>query len=152
MRNTWKGALRPLSKRLIDQERTQQNNHRSDEKAALFYRKAGTHFKMAKNWSSAGHAFLQSGIHREIPYDSCSDHAEAANCYKKVEPEKAIQCLIKAAEIQRDNGKFQLAAKYHEEIGKVFEGMGKSGKAVEHYEIAAQYFRSELRNAAANVK
>lgn len=150
VRSKWKGALRPLSKRTTEQARTPQNNHQSDEKAALLYRKAGTHFKMAKNWSSAGHAFLQSGTHREIPYDSCTDHAEAANCFKKVEPEKATDCLNKAAEIQRDNGKFQLAAKYHEEIGNIFESMGKSGKAVENYEIAAQYFRSELRNAAAN--
>ena len=105
---------------------------------------------MAKNWSPAGHAFMQSGIYREIPYDSSMDHVEAANCYKKVEPEKAIQCLTKATEIQRDNGKFQLVAKYHEDIGKLFEDMGKSDKAVENYEIAAQYFRSELRNAAAN--
>ena len=147
---TWKGVLRPLSKRTKPPAGGIKKSSNDGEKASVLYRKAGNNFKMAKNWDSAGHAFEQSAMHREIPYDSCTDHAEAANCYKKVESEKAAECLIKASEIQVCNGKYQLAAKYHEDIGNILEGAGKSDQAVQHYETAAQYFRSELRNAAAN--
>ena len=147
--NKCKGILRPFTRKA----KAQQNSGRCqdiEERAANHYRKAGNHFKMAKNWSSAGYAFAQSAKYREIPYDSSTDNVEAANCYKKVEPEKAIQCLSKAAEIQIGNGKYQLAAKYHEEMGKIFEGWKRIEEAIQHYEMAGEYFRSELKNAAGN--
>ena len=120
------------------------------EKAASLYRKAGNHFKMAKNWSSAGHAFAQSAKYREIPYDSSTDYVEGANCYKKVEPQKAIFCLDKASEIQIANGKYQLVAKYQEDTGKIFESIKYTEDAIQRFERAGEYFRSELKNSAGN--
>lgn len=147
---TWKGVLRPLSKRTKKPSGAAKKSPNGGEKASVLYQKAGNNFKMAKNWDSAGHAFKKSATHREIPYDSCTDYVEASNCYKKVESEKAAECLIRASEIQLCNGKFQLVAKYHEDIGNLLEGAGKREQAIQHYETASQYFRSELRNAAAN--
>ena len=150
VKQTWKGVLRPLRKRQTEPAKTTEKSLDCSEKASILYRKAGNHFKMAKNWSGAGNAFVQSAIYREIPYDSCMDYVEAANCYRKLEPERAIECLMKATEIQTDNGKLQQVAKYQQDIGVILEGMGNPSQAVQYYESAAQNFRSELRNAAAN--
>ena len=141
--------LRPLTR--ASKERTSpRKGHAAGEKAASLYRRAGNHFKMAKNWSSAGHAFAQSAKHREIPYDSSTDYVEGANCYKKVEPQKAIFCLDKASEIHLGNGKVQLVAKYQEEIGKIFESMKHTEDAIQYFEKAGEYFRSDLKNSAGN--
>ena len=137
--------FRPLRKQTEKPAKTTPKNIECGEKASIMYRKAGNHFKMAKNWSAAGNAFLQSATYREIPYDSCMDYVEAANCYRKVEPERGLECFIKAAEIQTDNGKFQQVAKYHQEIGMMLESMGRTSQAVEYYESAAQHFRSETK-------
>ena len=121
-----------------------------EEKASLLYRKAGNHFKMANNWSAAGNAFAKSATYREHLNDVCMDHVESANCFRKTEPEKAIEALIKATEIQTGLGKFAVSAKYHQEAGVISEHNKKLSQAIEHYETAAQLFRSEVRNAAAN--
>ena len=123
----------------------------SNEKAAQLYRAAGNQFKMAKKWSEAGNAFSQSSRYREFIYDACMDHVEAANCYRKTKPDLAIASLIKATEIQTNMGKFQNAAKYHQEIGVIYDSMNKPLDAIEQYDKAAQLYRSELRNARANI-
>jgi len=105
---------------------------------------------MSKNWLAAGEAFAKSANYREYPYDSATDHTEAANCYKKVNPDLAIESLLKASEIQAENDKSQMVAKYHEEIGKLLEGVSKRIQAAQHYEIAAANFLSDCRNSAAN--
>ena len=141
--------LRPLTRGSRQRQNSGKVNA-SGEKAASLYRKAGNHFKMAKNWSSAGHAFSQSAKYREVPYDSSADYFEGSNCYKKVEPHKAILCLDKAAEIQLGTGKVQLVAKYHEDIGKIYESIKHIEDAIQNYEKAGEYFRSDLKNSAGN--
>ena len=146
MKRSLIGALRP--KETPKKRAKKQEN--GNEKAAQLYRAAGNQFKMAKKWSEAGNAFSQSSRHREVVYDASMDHVEAANCYRKTEPGRAVASLIKTTEIQIDLGKFQNAAKYHQEIGVIYDSMNKPLDAIEHYDKAAQLYRSELRNSAAN--
>ena len=142
--------MRPLRRDAKDRSRSKQKNQECGEKVSAIYHQAGNHFKMSKNWLSAGEAFAKSANYREYPYDSATDHTEAANCYKKVKPDLAIESLLKASEIQAENDKSQMVAKYHEEIGKLLEGVGKRIQAAQHYEIAAANFLSDCRNSAAN--
>ena len=142
--------MRPLRRDTKDRSRSTQKNQECGEKVSAIYHQAGNHFKMSKNWLAAGEAFAKSASYREYPYDSATDHTEAANCYKKVNPDLAIECLLKASEIQAENDKSQMVAKYHEEIGKLLEGVGKRNQAAQHYEIAAKHFLSDCRNSAAN--
>ena len=95
--------MRPLRRDAKDRSRSKQKNQECGEKVSAIYHQAGNHFKMSKNWLSAGEAFAKSANYREYPYDSATDHTEAANCYKKVKPDLAIESLLKASEIQAES-------------------------------------------------
>jgi alpha-soluble NSF attachment protein len=109
---------------------------------------------MAKKWSHAGQTFVTIATHHTKlgnKHDSATNYVDAANCYKKSDPNEAVNCLIKAVEIYTDMGRFTIAAKHHQTIAEIYEGDSADlDRAMQHYEKAADYFRGEESNSSAN--
>jgi len=124
------------------------------EEAIELYLQAANKFKMAKKWSAAGNAFKEAAsLHQknQSKLDASTNFVEAANCYKKSDPNEAVNSLMKAIEIYTDMGKFTMAAKHHQTIAEIYENeMADKDKAIQHYEKAGDYFRGEENNSAAN--
>ncbi|OQR75085.1 soluble NSF attachment protein-like [Tropilaelaps mercedesae] len=124
------------------------------DEACELYSRAGNTFKMAKNWLQAGNAFREAAnLHRKSGnrHEAGSALVDAAKCYKSCEPTQAVECLKKAVEIYTDMGRFTMAAKHHVTIAELYESeLNDIEKAVGHYEIAADYYKSEESNSAAN--
>uniref|UniRef100_A0A0N4ZJW4 Alpha-soluble NSF attachment protein n=1 Tax=Parastrongyloides trichosuri TaxID=131310 RepID=A0A0N4ZJW4_PARTI len=127
---------------------------RNVEDACELYIQAGNLFKIAKNWHSAGDAFLACaelhGTRGDGKHDSATNYAEAANCYRKVDPQKAIDCLTKAADIYTDMGRFNMAAKYHLTMAELYESEYPDvEKCMYHYEKAADFYKGEEAKSSA---
>lgn len=124
------------------------------EEAIDLYLQAANKFKMAKKWSAAGNAFKEAAtLHQKngSRLDSATNFYEAANCYKKTDPNGAVDSLLKSIEMYTDMGKFTMAAKHHQAIAEICESeMNDKQKAIQHYEQAADYFRGEESNSSAN--
>lgn len=94
------------------------------EDAVECYQRAANMFKMAKNWSQAGKAFCEAAnLHAKAGsrHDAATNYVDASNCYKKTEPQEAVNCLLKAIEIYTDMGRFTMAAKHHQTIAEMYE-------------------------------
>lgn len=79
---------------------------------------------MAKNWSQAGRAFREAGnLHAQAGnrHDAATNYVDASNAYKKVDPNEAVNCLMKSIEIYQDMGRFTMAAKHHQTIAEMYE-------------------------------
>lgn len=124
------------------------------EDAVECYQRAGNLFKMAKNWSQAGSAFVEAAnlnARSGGRHDAATNYVDAANCYKKSDINEAVNCLLKAIEIYTDMGKFTIAAKHHQTIAEMYEiDATDLERAVQNYEQAADYFRGEESNSSAN--
>lgn len=58
---------------------------------------------------------------------------------------------MKAIEIYTDMGRFTMAAKHHQSIAEMHESDTVDfERAIQHYELAADYFRGEESNSSAN--
>ena len=60
---------------------------------------------MDKNWTSAGKAFCSAAeiqLKQTAKHEAANMYNEAANAYKKTDPEKALNCLLKSCEIYID--------------------------------------------------
>jgi len=124
------------------------------EEAMELIQKAGNNYKMAKMWGDAGHAFTQLAQHHEKAgnrLDAATNYIEAANCYKKTDPNEAVNSMLRGIEIYTDMGKFTMAAKHHQTIAEIYETeIADMEKAIQHYEQASDYFRGEENNSSAN--
>lgn len=116
--------------------------------------RAGNLYKMAKKWTAAGNTFVtlaQHHIKLGNKHDAATHYVDAANCYKKSDPQEAANSLVKAVDIYTDMGRFNIAAKHHETVAGLYENdMADLEKAMQHYEQAADYFRGEESNSSAN--
>ncbi|XP_050178699.1 alpha-soluble NSF attachment protein-like [Myiozetetes cayanensis] len=95
------------------------------EEACECYTRAANLFKMAKNWSEAGSAFCRaSRLHEQLQSkpDAASRLVDAANAFKKCDPQEAVSCLLRAIDIYTDMGRFTVAAKQHVAIAEIYEG------------------------------
>ena len=83
------------------------------EEAAELYKSAANAFKMAKKWAPAGKAFCDAALihlnHCQSKHEAASHFVDAGNCFKKADPEEAVNCLTKAIEIYTDMGRFTIA-------------------------------------------
>lgn len=126
----------------------------SREDAIELYVRAGNMYKMDKDWAEGGKIFNKAGdLHLDIgnKHDAATKYQDAANCYKKCNPNEAVNCLMKAINIYTDMGRFSVAAKHHMQIAELYESQGGDiPKAVEHYSKAADYYQCEESNATAN--
>lgn len=124
------------------------------EEAVECYQRAANMFKMAKKWSEAGNAFCEAAsLHAKAgsKHDAATNYVDAANCFKKSDPNEAVSSLLKAIEIYTDMGRFTMAAKHHQSIAELYETEAVDlDRAVQHYEQAADYFKGEESNSSAN--
>ncbi|VIO98236.1 Uncharacterized protein BM_BM3004 [Brugia malayi] len=124
------------------------------EEAADLFVQAGNLFKISKLWREAGDAFVRSAeLHAaatDRKHDAASNYAEAANCYRKVNPQQAIDCLMKTAETYTDMGRFNMAAKYHCTMAEIFESEAPDmTQAMTHYQEAADFYKGEESRSSA---
>ncbi|VDK87041.1 unnamed protein product [Litomosoides sigmodontis] len=127
---------------------------RKEVKIATGMNEAGNLFKISKLWREAGDAFVRSAeIHAaatDRKHDAASNYAEAANCYRKVNPQQAIDCLMKTAETYTDMGRFNMAAKYHCTMAEIFESDAPDmAQAMAHYQEAADFYKGEESRSSA---
>lgn len=124
------------------------------EEAVECYQRAANLFKMAKKWGSAGQAFTNAAeLHLKAGsrHDAATNFVDAANCFKKSDPDEAANSLLKAIEIYTDMGRFTMAAKHHQSIAEIYESEAVDlERSVQHYDQAADYFRGEESNSSAN--
>lgn len=130
------------------------NPTRNKEEAVESYVKAGNLLKMAKKWNEAGKVFYQAATLNQSmdnKHDAAVHYLDSSNCYKKCNPQEAVNCLLKVIEIYTDMGKFSVAAKHHMTIAEIYESDASDiPKAVEHYTKAADYYQCEESNSTAN--
>ncbi|GAB6020995.1 hypothetical protein CHUAL_003635 [Chamberlinius hualienensis] len=124
------------------------------EEACEMYVRAANMFKMAKKWSEAGNAFCEAAqLHFKAGsrHDAATAYVDAGNCYKKIDAKESISVLLKAVDIYTDMGRFTIAAKHHITIAEIYESdVIELDKAIQHYELAADYFKGEESNSSAN--
>jgi hypothetical protein len=73
--------------------------------AVELFQKAGNSFKIGKNWTMAGRAFCQAAevqLKQNTKHEAASMYNEAANAYKKSDPNEALNCLSKSCDIYID--------------------------------------------------
>lgn len=128
------------------------SSDRAQEQINL-YVKAANCFKMAHNWQEAGDAFLEAArisFSEKSKHDAASYYVDASTVFKKIDPQKSIDCLMRAIEMYTDLGRFTIAAKHHMTIAEIYETMlADMDQAVRHYEQAADYYKSEESNSSA---
>lgn len=123
------------------------------DEAAELYQKAGNAFKMAKNWTASGQAFCQAAevhLKQNTKHEGANMYMEAANSFKKADPQEALNCLNKTCEIYIDMGRLAMAAKQYQAIAELYEtDLVDTPNAITYYEKAADLFKTEENNSPA---
>eukprot|EP00096_Caligus_rogercresseyi_P016672 TRINITY_DN946_c0_g1_i4.p1 TRINITY_DN946_c0_g1~~TRINITY_DN946_c0_g1_i4.p1 ORF type:complete len:290 (-),score=96.06 TRINITY_DN946_c0_g1_i4:129-998(-) len=126
----------------------------SQDEAMELYARAGNAFKMSKKWPEAGNTFVTlAGHYTKMgnKHEAATNFVDAANCYKKTDPQEAANCLNKAVVIYTDMGRFSIAAKHLQTIAEIYENdVADLDRAMQHYEQAADCFRIDESNSSAN--
>ncbi|KRZ40882.1 Alpha-soluble NSF attachment protein, partial [Trichinella pseudospiralis] len=125
------------------------------DEACELYVKAGNLFKIAKKWTEAGDAFVRSAkltlSRGDYKHEAATNYVDASNCYRKINPKQAIDCLLKAVEIYSEMGRFTMAAKYYMSVAELYEvECNDPEKAMHYYEKAADYYKGEESKSSAN--
>ncbi|KXJ22338.1 alpha-soluble NSF attachment protein [Exaiptasia diaphana] len=125
------------------------------EDAVELYIRAANMFKLAKNWSAAGTAFVEAAkiqqFNLQSKHEAAQHYVDAGTCFKKSDNEESVQCFESAIDIFTDMGRFTMAAKNHITIAEIYENnLVDLEKAIYHYEQAADYYRGEESNSSAN--
>jgi len=118
----------------------------SPDEIADTYIQAGNLFKIAKVWDEAGKAFEKAAgsYDADGKHNSAMQFAEAGNCYRKVNPNKAVEMILKSADIYTDMGRFPMAAKNHVTVAEIYENESPNKElALKHYAQAADYYKGE---------
>ena len=104
--------------------------------------------------TDAGNAFCEAAqlhLRQSNKHDAGTMFVDASNCFKKVDPSRAIRCLEKTIELYQDMGRFTTAAKHHISIAEIYESeLVDFEKTVLHYQTAADYYTGEESKASAN--
>lgn len=102
----------------------------------------------------AGNAFIEAAqlhLKQNNKHDAGTLFVDAANCFKKVDPNQSIRCLEKTIELYQDMGRFTTAAKHHISIAEIYESeLVDFDKTVLHYQTAADYYQGEESKVSAN--
>lgn len=120
-------SIRTILTNLVYSSYNSGGGNRLDE-ALECYQRAANLFKMAKNWSNAGKAFCAAAeLHSKAGsrHEAATNYVDASNCYKKTNTQEAVNCLLKATEINTDMGRFNMAAKQHQAIAELYESEGE---------------------------
>ncbi|KAF1762572.1 hypothetical protein GCK72_010834 [Caenorhabditis remanei] len=116
---------------------------------------AGDLFKEARNWKEAGEAFLEAAEfyagQGDSKHDCTTQYAEAANCFRTILPERAVQCLEKTSEINTDMGRIIMAAENQVSIAELYETEFPDKELCKkHYQQAADYYEAEKQGIRAS--
>jgi len=117
------------------------------------YQRAANMFKMAKKWSSAGEAFSKAAeLHLKTgsKHDAATCWVDASTCFKKSDTKSSIHCLSSSIDLYQEMGRFSIAAKHNQTIAEILESDGDLAQSIVFYEKAADLFKGEESNAAAN--
>ena len=125
------------------------------EDAADMIERASTKYKLAKAWSKAADGYLRlaEDVYARIgsAHEQGTNFVEAANCFKKIDSERAIECFKKAAKTFADIGRLAIAAKHLKECGDLLElKERKLEEAMKAFEAAADLYQSEEQQSTAN--
>ncbi|KAF7727092.1 hypothetical protein EC973_008055 [Apophysomyces ossiformis] len=125
------------------------------EDAAELYEKAGNMFKLAQQWSQAGAAFIEAAkLYQQANvalFDASRAYDSAAKCYKRNDPEAAVNALNKAIEIDNQSGNFRAAARHYQDVAELWEGdLDNPAKAFDAYNHAAELYLADDSPAQAN--
>lgn len=122
--------------------------------ACELFQKAGNSFKMAKNWTQAGRAFCSAAeiqLKQNAKHEAANMYNEAANSFKKIDPQEALNCLQKSCDIYIDMGRLVMAAKQYQIIAELYESdLVDIPNAITYYEKSADLFKTEENNSSAN--
>ncbi|VDN99179.1 unnamed protein product [Rodentolepis nana] len=125
---------------------------RTEERVHL-YERAANCFKMAHKWQDAGDAFMKAAelsANSKSHLDAATNCVDASTAYRKIDPDRAIACLTRAAEIYIEMGRFTIAAKHHMTIAEIYEkDLSNEAEACKHYEQAADFYKGEESNSSA---
>lgn len=115
--------------------------------AIELYCKAANCFKMAKNWGAAGSAFEEAAKLYESSgnkLEASQKFSDASTSFKKVNANRAVDCLKRTVAIQTEMGRFTMAAKTHTSIAEIYESDAQDKEqAIAHYQKAADYYQGE---------
>ncbi|KAK9723350.1 vesicular-fusion protein S17 [Basidiobolus ranarum] len=124
------------------------------DEAAELYVSAANSLKLAKKWKEAGDAFMKAAdmqIRAEERDEASSTFISASKCYKKSNPEDAINSLKMAIEILTERGRFHAAAGHQKDIAQIYESdLIDIERAMNSYELAADWYSGEEATAMAN--
>lgn len=124
------------------------------EDACELYQKAANSFKIAKNWTQAGRAFCSAAeilLKQNTKHEAANMFNEAANSFKKIDPQEALNCLQKSCEIYIDMGRLVMAAKQYQVIAELYESdLVDIPNAIAFYERSADFFKTEENTSSAN--
>ena len=84
-----------------------------------------------------------------VPYTS-SPRQDAANCYKKIDSERAVLLYSEAVAVYIDLGRFTTAAKLQKEIGELKEAENDLPGAADAYQQAADFYAGEESSSQSN--
>eukprot|EP01130_Rhizamoeba_saxonica_P000595 TRINITY_DN10558_c0_g1_i1.p1 TRINITY_DN10558_c0_g1~~TRINITY_DN10558_c0_g1_i1.p1 ORF type:complete len:296 (-),score=69.99 TRINITY_DN10558_c0_g1_i1:40-927(-) len=121
------------------------------EDTADLYIKASDLFKQGKNWKEAGDARVRACdcyLKINCIYDAASNYAKAGILYKNVDVDEAITCFREAIFLFNEEGRFNMSAKYQNEIAEALEAEGDIKKCIEEYEKAADIYQGEGSSTA----
>lgn len=125
------------------------------DEAQQIYTRAANQFKSVKQWEQAGNAFrnaarLQASNGLSLRHEAAQSLVDAGNCYRKVNADSGLDAYKEAIEILTDMGRFTMAAKHLVSCGDIHNENRDFVRAVEQYQKAADYFKSEESHTTAD--
>jgi len=123
------------------------------DEAAEYFGKAANYFKMAKKYDEAGKAFIKVAMcHLKLDskHEAATSYTSAAGCLKKGNTLEAVECLRKAVELFTGEGRFAVAAKNQKEIAEIYEAELDYERAIEAYQLAADFYEGENSTSQGN--
>ncbi|OAE31480.1 hypothetical protein AXG93_3128s1170 [Marchantia polymorpha subsp. ruderalis] len=95
-----------------------------------------------------GHIILFPTL--ESKHEAATAFVDAANCYKKTQPQEAIKALNTGVALYMEIGRLSMAAKYLKDIGDIYGKEEDAQKAMDYYEKAADLYSGEEANSTGN--
>ena len=143
----WEGAA-DLYTQAANAFRMQKQSEETDPFPASWY----THAKTIATDKEAGQAFEKcASIQKDKlnePDDAANTLTEAFKVYKKSDPLDAARCLDFAVNHYTSKGNFRRAATQKQNLAELYETeVGDQKKAIESYELAANWFESDNAEA-----
>lgn len=106
---------------------------------------------MAKNWTQAGRSFCSAAeiqLKQNAKHEAANSYNEAANSFKKCDPQEALNCLQRSCDIYIDMGRLVMAAKQYQVIAELYESdLVDIPNTITYYERSADLFKTEENNA-----